>query len=148
MWSFATKSYKVNKCVTVSRMLSGRFRCGRLLRHMYPSVSGDCELCGEEGEDLRHIVLPRCPSLKARAENLLEYARVTLLPSRTASDIFFETFKSKDDKAIVQMLLDPSVVPEIIAATQKDSQVLQLILSVTTTWCYTLNRTRIKLLGK
>ena len=94
MWSFATSSYKVNKCVTVSRMLSGRFRCGSLLRHMYP------------------------------------------------------IFNSKDDKAIVQMLLDPSIVPEIIAATQNEAQVLELLLSVTTTWCYTLNRTRIKLLGK
>ena len=148
MWRFATSSYKVNKCVTVSRMLSGRFRCGSLLRHMYPSVSGDCELCGEEGEDLLHIVLPRCPFLKARADNLLEYVRVTLSQSRTAADIFFNKFNSKDDKAIVQMLLDPSVVPEIIAATQSDAQVLELILSVTTTWCYTLNRTRIKLLGK
>ena len=148
MWSFATTSYKVNKCVTVSRMLSGRFHCGNLLRHMYPSVSGVCELCGKECEDLLHIVLPRCPFLKARAENLLEYARATLLQSKTATDIFFNTFKSKDDKAIVQMLLDPSVVPEIIAATQKEAQVLQLIMSVTTTWCYTLNRARIKLLGK
>ena len=53
---------------------------------MYPSVSGVCELCGEECEDLLHIVLPRCPFLKARAENLLEYARATLLQSKTAAD--------------------------------------------------------------
>ena len=66
------------------------------------------------------------------------------MQSNTAADIFYNTFKSKDDKAIVQMLL----VPEIIAETQKDAKVLQLILSVTTTWSYTLNRARIKLLGK
>ena len=33
MWTWATTPYRVNKCVTVSRMISGRFRAGSLLRH-------------------------------------------------------------------------------------------------------------------
>ena len=132
MWSTST-SYQVNKCVVVARMLSGRFRCRSLLRHFSPHISGLCEL------------LPRCPLLQDRSDVLLRFAKETLSSSPTASKLFQNITESKDDDKIVQFLLDPSVVPEIIAASQSD--ILPLLFSVTTTWCYSLNRTRIKLLG-
>ena len=147
MWSWATTSYQVNKCVVVSRMLSGRFRCGSLLRHFYQHVSGLCELCGEELEDLPHILLPKCPMLKDRADTLHRFAMNSLSKSEKALQIFNSIYNGKDDNKIVQLLLDPSVVSEIIAATQYEPDILQLMLSVTTTWCYSLNRTRSKLLG-
>ena len=147
MWSTAVTSYQVNKCVVVARMLSGRFRCGSLLRHFSPHISGLCELCGEELEDLRHILLPRCPLLQDRSDILLRFAMETLSSSPTASKLFQNITESKDDDKIVQFLLDPSVVPDIIAASQSDPDILPLLFSVTTTWCYSLNRTRTKLLG-
>ena len=147
MWSTAVTSYQVNKCVVVARMLSGRFRCGSLLRHFSPHISGLCELCGEELEDLRHILLPRCPLLQDRSDVLLRFANETLSSSPTASKLFQNITESKDDDKIVQFLLDPSVVPDIIAASQSDPDILPLLFSVTTTWCYSLNRTRTKLLG-
>ena len=128
-------------------MLSGRFRCGSLLRHFYQHVSGLCELCGEELEDLPHILLPKCPMLKDRALTLHRFAINSLSKSEKANSIFNSIYNGKDDNKIVQLLLDPSVVPEIIAATQSEPAILQLMLSVTTTWCYALNRTRSKLLG-
>ena len=152
MWQYATTSYKVNKTVTVSRMLSGRFRCGSLVRHFYPHITGLCMLCitdnTEEIEDLPHILVPRCPLLFSRASILLKFARESLLKSRAAGDIFDRIMNSKDDTEIVQFLLDPSVVPEVIAAQQNEPGILELLLDVTTTWCYSLNRTRVKLLGK
>ena len=75
MWSSASSSYQVNKLVIVSRMLSGRYRCGSLLRHFTPTCSGICELCGLEIEDLNHILVPRCPSLHERRDLLISYAR-------------------------------------------------------------------------
>ena len=147
MWRMAVTSYKVNKCVTVSRMLSGRFRCGSLLRHFHPHISGICELCGLEQEDLAHIVVPRCPDLRDRAHHLIRFARETLQTSEKASTILETTLGSKDDNRIVQLFLDPSVVPEVIAAEQTEPGTLNIILNVTTTWCYALNKTRMKLLG-
>ena len=146
MWSTAVTSYKVNKCVVVGKMLSGRFRCGSLLRHFYPHISGLCELCGEELEDLPHILLPRCPHLQDRADILLRFANDSLQKTN-AGELFSRIMNSEDDTKKVQMLLDPAAVPEIICAAQRDETVLPLLLGVTSTWCYSLNRTRSKLLG-
>ena len=148
MWCTAVTSYQVNKCVIVGRMLSRRFRCGSLLRHFYPHISGLCELCGEELEDIPHIVLPRCPQLNDRANILLRFAKEKLSENQTALLLFTNIMDGKDDNKKVQLLLDPAAIPDIISATQKDKTVLQSLLSVTTTWCYSINRTRTKLLGK
>ena len=148
MWRNAITSYQVNKCIVVSRMLSGRFRCGSLLRHFYPNISGLCELCGDEMEDLPHILLPRCPQLQERADMLMRFSVEKLSENEVALSLFKTIMNGKDDKLKVQMLLDPSAVPIIIAETQKDGTILQSLLSATTTWCYSINRTRNKLLGK
>ena len=148
MWCTAVTSYQVNKCVIVGRMLSGRFRCGSLLRHFYPHISGLCELCGEELEDIPHILLPRCPQLSNRADMLLRFANEKLSENKTALKIFVNIMHGKDDNNKVQMLLDPAAIPEIITATQKDETVLQLLLVATTTCRYSINRTNTMLLGK
>ena len=147
--SWATDTYKVNKCTTVLRLLSGRFRCGSLTRHFYPNITtGICELCGTEVEDIPHIILPNCTALKDRAESLLIFARNTLEMSQTASTILRNVLNSEDDILKTQFFLDPTVLPDVISANQQDSSILNLILSVTTTWCYSLTRHRNKLLGK
>ena len=137
------------KCVVVSRMLSGRFRCGSLLRHFYKDVSGLCDLCGEEVEDLPHILLPRCPCLQEHAQQLMKFALESLSVSEQATTIFTNIISSEDDQKKVQLFLDPSVIPEIICETQKNKNddILHLFLSISTTWCYSINRTRIKLIG-
>ena len=143
----ARTSFSVNKCVTVCRMLSGRFRCASLLRHFSQHVSGLCELCKVEIEDLAHILVPRCVHLLDQADSLLKFAHEKLISCALAYDIFFEIMKSKDDSEKVQLLLDPTVLPEIISANQSDNTVIPTILSVTVTWCYSINRRRTKLLG-
>ena len=149
MLSWASTSYQVNKCVVVSRMLSGRFRCGSLLRHFYKDVSGLCDLCGEEVEDLPHILLPRCPCLQEHAQQLMKFALESLSVSEQATTIFTNIISSEDDQKKVQLFLDPSVIPEIICETQKNKNddILHLFLNISTTWCYSINRTRIKLIG-
>ena len=74
MLEFADNSYKVNKITTVLRMISGRFRCGSLLRHFSPNVSGICVLCEMELEDLPHILVPRCLTLNQRAASIMNFA--------------------------------------------------------------------------
>ena len=85
--------------------------------------------------------------LRDRADTLHRFAMNSLSKSEKALQIFNSIYNGKDDNKIVQLMLDPSVVSEVIAATQYEPDILQLMLSVTTTWCYSLNRTRSKLLG-
>ena len=147
MLQYALTSFHVNKCVTVCRMLSGRFRCGSLLRHFSQQASGLCELCCSEIEDLAHILVPRCVKLQDHADSLLKFAYEKLTSCAPAFKIFFEIIKSKDDSEIVQLLLDPTVLPDIISANQSNNAVVLTILCVTITWCYSMNLRRIKLMG-
>ena len=147
MLQYAQTSFTINKCITVCRMLSGRFRCGSLLRHFSKQATGLCELCCTEIEDLTHILVPRCVHLQDQAELLLKYAHEKLRSCALANEIFFEIMKSKDDSEKVQMLLDPTVLPEVISANQANNAVIPTILCVTVTWCYSMNRRRIKLMG-
>ena len=144
----ARTSYDTNKIVTVCRMLSGRFRCGSLVKHFTENGSDLCELCDDDPEDLVHILVPHCVHLLEQADLLLKFAADTLSSCAPANKLFFETMKSKDDYLKVQMLLDPTVLPETISANQSDKNIMPLILRVTTTWYYSINRRRIKLLGK
>ena len=148
MWSSAATSYHVNKCVVTARMLSGRYRCGSLLRHFSPACSGLCELCGEEQEDLAHILLPRCSLLQERKEFLVQFARDRLAIFPSAITIFERRLLSPETDNFLQFLLDPSAVPEMIIATQSQPEILSSVFRVTTTWCYAMHRTRLKLLGK
>ena len=149
MYTHAITSYQVNKCITVARLLSGRFRCGSLLRHFYPErVSGICELCTLEIEDIPHIILPKCPLLFEKANSLLNFAQDTLSATPTAAVIFNDIIiHGKDDNLKVQFMLDPTVIPQVITACQSDNNLIKTILRITTTWCYSLNKTRRKLLG-
>ena len=64
----------------------------------------------------------------------------------TAAAIYKSIIESKDDILKVQFMIDPSVIPQVIAASQKESDVLHTLFRFTTTWCHALVRARKKLL--
>ena len=109
-------------------------------------MSGICELCHVELEDLPHILLPRCPLLFERAHSLTIYFTDKI--SQSLAAIARNIMDSEDDQLKQQFFLDPTAIPAVIAAAQTEPDIIPLILSATTTWCYSLNRERIKLLGK
>ena len=147
MYTYAVTAYQANKCVSVARLLSGRFRLGSLVRHFYPDkVSGICELCNLELEDIPHLIIPKCPKLADRTQLLLKYAKDSLANCSTAAAIFDNIIHGEDDELKVQFMLDPSVIPEIILAAQENKNLLGKLFKVSTTWCYSLVRTRRKLL--
>ena len=130
--------------------LSGWARLGTLLRHFSPTNNGVCELCHLEIEDLSHFLYPRCPHLHERAEILLQYMQTVLKGSQACLTLLNDVLTgSRDDHELwVQFVLDCSVLPEVIAASQVDPSVLALLFKTTRTWCYSLHRTRLKLLGR
>ena len=146
----AGHSYDVNKMIVQLRLLSGRARLGSLIRHFSPGNSGLCELCHEELEDLTHLLVPRCPRLADRALTLRENMKKLLANSECCTLLLEQVmFESKDDQQLwVQFVLDCSVLPNVIAASQLDSTVLSKLFGATRTYCYGLHRTRLKLIGR
>ena len=120
--STAGHSYDTNKMIVQLRMLSGRYRVGSLLRHFSSSISGICELCGLELEDIEHLLLPRCPALQERRQLLLDYFTSVLAQSPICSSIF-KCIEERGNSHWVQFVLDCSVIPEVISAAQKDDSV-------------------------
>ena len=139
MCSAAADNYSLNKLVVVARMLSGRFRCGSLVWHFSPSETGICKLCKTETEDIEHILLPKCPPLLEKKQQLLQYARESL-------KFFEKAFSDTKLEKTIKFLLDPSVYPEVILGNQNDDRTFTLLLKITSTWCYSLYRVRAKLL--
>ena len=68
--------------------------------------------------------------------------------SPVATDLVEEILASNDDEKFLKFLLDCSSLPEVYLATEKDATVLPLVTKITKTWCYSLLRTRMKILGK
>ena len=112
--------------------------------------NGMCELCDLELEDLHHFLLPKCPALLSRANILLAYMQEVLKQSEACLIIFGDILQQsrKDCRLWVQFVLDCSVIPQVVQVSQTDKAVLQLLFKVTRTWCYSLHRTRLKLLGR
>ena len=146
----AGNPYEVNKMIVQLRLLSGRARLGTLLCHFSPGNDGTCELCNLEVEDLSHFLFPRCPLLQERAQLLIQYMETIFKDSQACLKILNEMIVgcAEDNDLWVQFVLDCSVLPAVIQAVQADQAVLPLLFKATRTWCYSLHRTRLKLLGR
>ena len=107
-----------------------------------------CELCGVEVEDLAHILLPKCPTLMDRKGPLVDYCKLVFSNNKVCQDIFENILKEKDQATKVQFLVDCSVLPVVIKAAQVDEKILTTLFKATRTWCYTMHRSRLKLLGQ
>ena len=68
-----------------------------------------CVLCEMELEDLPHILVPRCPTLRQRAASIMNFAKgLTSTDSdmyHAAHNIFKQFMSSKDDLEKVQFVL-------------------------------------------
>ena len=148
--STASTSYEINKMIVQLRLLSGRGRLGTLLKHFSPLNTGVCELCSLETEDLGHFLLLRCPLLTERAEVLLHYMENMFRNSSLCLSILQDVLlgRVQNSNLWIQFVLDCSVMPSVIAATQEDSSVISLLFKATRTWCYSLHRARLKILGR
>ena len=152
LWSTAGSSpYQVSKATVQAKMLSGRYRTERLMRFWSKNKKGVCLLptCKdlEIPEDLEHILI-HCGSL--------EDARVGLADFSTTYSENYEQIKeivrelcNPSHPQFTQFLLDCSCLPSVITAAQLHGDlVLHHLFRITRTWCYSLHRARLKLLGR
>ena len=82
--------------------------------------------------------------LKINVNFTIKYA----VENPIVAEILFK-YTNPNNPLFFQFLLDSSVIPEVINAVQlHGEQVLYLIFKVSRTWCYSLHRKRLKLLGR
>ena len=147
--SCSSNPFEVNKATVQAALLSGRYKTDYLSRHWTSAnPNGFCLLCPGKflfGTD-QHFLL-HCEALA------LQRSKVIDLWSRHAEDdehlhkLLKDILKSPP-ALLAQFLLDPSVVPEAVALGQKKLINTNSLFYLTRTWCYSLHRKRLQLLGK
>ena len=133
-------------------MISGRYRTEQLFSHW----SGNNPFCKtpsckglEKVENLEHILL-HCGSLEPTRQRLLAFTsnycqnlhNLNLQP-------VISTLYTRSDPLFCQFLIDCSILPSTIAATQEYGQeILQHLFRITRTWCYCLHKARLQILER
>ena len=153
IWSSAgSNPYEVEKACCQAKMLSGRYRTCLLSRHWSGDSSGCCSLptCRLDPTPgtLPHI-LTECVDLAPARQRVIslwsEYLRdkPILLPT-----IKLYTVGTKSS-LFIQFLVDCTVLPDVIALKQLHGQsVHDSLLYLTRTFCFSVHKERLKLLGK
>ena len=84
----------------------------------------------------------------APRERLVEITVKYSQPSPVLLDILLR-YTNPQSSHLIQFLLDCSTLPEIIALVQiHGDKLLHQLFKVTRTWCYSIHRDRLKLLGR
>ena len=118
-----SNTYEVSKAVVQGKMLSGRYRTAMLCRHWSNNKMGWCSApcCHETEETLEHILLD-CPHYFSSREALSLMWKSS--DNLIARDLAVSALMNQP-KYLMQFLLDPYIVPEVIAAIQENgSEVL------------------------
>ena len=133
--------------VTTNQEQSVRYRSESLARHWSQNQSGHClsETCKGEIEDTKHILL-HCRSYNESKKHL--YTLWLNKRSPAVYELVLEAFSSTDDY-LLQFLLDCSCLPQVILAVQKHGvTILEELFYLTRTWCFTIHRQRMRMLGR
>ena len=154
IWSsVGTNPYEVNKAVIQARMLSGRYRCEQLRRH-WSNNPGYCELepCFTQsvGGSLEHMLLDcrHCPALGECRQSFISLCQQKLEHNSYLKNIFVKYLDNNSIENQAQFILDPSVLPDVIRLIQdKNNDAVNLIFYLTRTYCHSVHKTKMKLLG-
>ena len=147
LWTAGSNPYEVSKALVQCKMLSGRYRTELLASHWSHNKRGFClaPTCSEIQETLEHILL-FCPSYNHDRERLLKLWNET--KNQTVAEVI-ALILAEGTQSHIQFLLDPSVHPRLIEAVPFEGhEPLKIAFHLTRTWCFTIHRSRAKLLGR
>ena len=154
LWLTTSQSPRQVSMATIQAvMLSGRYRCGALMRHWSQKNDGVCQLsveCREKIilEDIPHL-LCHCPAFIQLRLNLQNFTRSYASKLQTEIRDLLCVKCNPQHPSFIQFLLDCSVDSEVILLTQKYScDILGQFFLVTRTWVFNIHRERMKLLGR
>ena len=152
LWTSAgVKSYEVAKARVQALFLSCQYPCAKLARHW--SLTNPRGLClyprcheKQEVESIEHILL-YCPAYKQTRVKLISLCLRT--KNHTTHKIVTNILLSGSETKIMQLLLDCSVIPDVISLAQLYGEDLYRdIFYLGRTWCYSIYRDHMKRLGK
>ena len=149
--SAGSSPYEVIKARVQAILLSGRYKTERLCRFWSRNPNGYCltPSCknADIQEDVEHILL-HCKSLSSTRSSLREFTANFSKIHPHLREILL-TFTAPQHPQFCQFLMDCSVIHEVISFTQEHGQdKLYQLFKVTRTWCYSLHRDRLKMLGR
>ena len=141
-----SSSYQVSMSTVQAPMLSGRYRTEQLCSK-WSGRSPNCKLCIENEPENLHHILAVCDSLATTRVQLLEFTK-RLLSEFPETTSIVQKYCVPTDPHFIQFLVDCSVLPEVIRASQAlGPGILLPLFRLTRTWCYTLHKNRLRLLG-
>ena len=152
IWSSCgSNPFEVRKVVIAARMLLGRYLTDQRQRHWTQNRAGICLLpsCAPPNSQgsLEHLLL-WCSALAPSRLKLLKLAEKVSSREKTVADILLQVLYFGTTKTIMQILLDCSVLPEIVRHTQNHgTSVGDLIFYFGRTCCYYIHRERMKQMG-
>ena len=143
--------YEVTKACIQGVFLSGRYRTELLCRHWSSNTEGYCQLplCSGMGfvEDIDHIFI-HCNSLSLTRERLSMFTQKYAMNVPSLSSCILK-LTTPNHPQYTQFLIDCSTIPEVIClAQQLGEYVYDHFFKISRTWCYSLHRERLRLLGR
>ena len=149
----ANSPRQVSMAAIQAVMLSGRYRCGSLMRHWSHKNDGVCQLalqCREQNvlEDIPHL-LCHCPAFSQIRLNLQSFTRSYSTNLHKEIGDLLCARCNPSHPSFSQFLLDCSGDSEVILLAQRhSSEILNHIFLVTRTWIFNIHRERLRLLGR
>ena len=142
--------YEVSKAIQQARLLSGRYRSKALVSNWNPqNREGYClsTSCNQVKETVEHILL-ECQAYNEQKSKMYSLWLSTKNP--VVYQLVLEALSS-DKSYLLQFLLDCSVLPPVIRATQTRvgrQTILNELFYLTRTWCFSIHKKRMKILGR
>ena len=134
----------------VANLLSGRYPTDWLSRNWSSdNPNGHCILCpGQDIPGTLEHMLVSCDALASKRSILTDYFHKKTAENNDLRSLAKDVMMSSNPKTVVQFLLDPSVMPAVITATQNKKFTLSEVFTLTRTYCYAIHRRRLQLTGK
>ena len=147
----SSPTYEVAKAQVQAILVSGRYRTEKLCRHWSKNAEGFCvtPTCAGRSlvKDEEHILL-FCPALTSTRERLISFTQSYAAAVPIIANLLY-TFLQPSHPSYFQFLLDCSSIPEVIRLVQEHGkEYLTHLFKVTRTWCYSMHRERLKILGR
>ena len=133
-------------------MISGRYRSEHLCINRSRNTEGFCLLsssCSKTVGNFQHI-LSTCNALQPTRVKLMKFTADYCNSVPPPVKELLVKLCDPSSSSFCQFLLDCSILPPVISATQQHDgfSVLQQLFHVSRTWTYTLHRERMKQLGR
>ena len=149
IWSTTgSNPYEISKAIQQARFLSGRYRSANLTKYWSrTNKEGYClaDTCINVVESIEHILV-FCKAYSDCRQRL--YYLWLTTQNTVVHNLVIEALASDTDY-LVQFILDCSVLPQVISATQAHgSEIMHILFHLTRSWCFSIHKQRMKNLGR